>query len=297
MYPAIIIGMHRSGTSLLSRIVESLGIHQGVKKDRNNESVVFGALNDWLLRTNGARSDFPAPFDYQLSDQPTRALIKDYLQRVLRGPYAIQYLGLQNYLRYRGITGILDIPWGWKDPRNTITLPIWLEQFPSAKVLYIERHGVDVADSFRKRRVLAFQRSRETYHRTKGRYRFFRKRSGFAGSLKCMTLEGSFSVWEDYVRRGRAAIQQVGPNRGLAIKYEELLSNPREEVGRLVRFLNLSPSPAKIDEIASGFNPERLFAFKHSPELVRFAATVQHRLLGYETAAQVHTESHQAHVA
>ena len=63
----IVLGSHRSGTSLLTAGVESLGAHTGVKdayvSDQHpkgffeNEAIVH--FNDWLLNFLGGRWDNP----------------------------------------------------------------------------------------------------------------------------------------------------------------------------------------------------------------------------------------------
>ena len=62
--PIIFIGMHRSGTSMLGRLLESLGLFAGTRKDPNNEAVFFQQINDWLLTQCGARWDMPGATQY-----------------------------------------------------------------------------------------------------------------------------------------------------------------------------------------------------------------------------------------
>ncbi len=40
--------------------------------------------------------------------------------------------------RYKRTNGLKA--WGWKDPRNTFTLPMWLSIFPKARVLHVLRN-------------------------------------------------------------------------------------------------------------------------------------------------------------
>ncbi|MEM6529500.1 MAG: hypothetical protein AAF653_14480, partial [Chloroflexota bacterium] len=37
--------------------------------------------------------------------------------------------------------------WGWKDPRNTLTLAFWLDLFPDANLLLVVRNPMEVARS------------------------------------------------------------------------------------------------------------------------------------------------------
>ena len=38
-------------------------------------------------------------------------------------------------------------PWGWKDPRNAVTLPFWNGLLPPMKVLVCVRHPAETASS------------------------------------------------------------------------------------------------------------------------------------------------------
>jgi GT2 family glycosyltransferase/glycosyltransferase involved in cell wall biosynthesis len=42
-------------------------------------------------------------------------------------------------------------PWGWKDPRNSLTLPFWIDLLPDLKVLICLRHPLEVAQSLHAR--------------------------------------------------------------------------------------------------------------------------------------------------
>jgi hypothetical protein len=149
--PIIIIGMHRSGTSLLSRMLEDLGLFLGKIKDENHEAVFFQAINDWLLWQAGGAWDNPTPIQLLLDNPEMSERTSDYIRHyLLTSPRAASYVGWLNYLRHRCLVP-LTRPWGWKDPRNTFTLPIWLSIFPRAKIIHLHRSGMDVALSLRRR--------------------------------------------------------------------------------------------------------------------------------------------------
>jgi hypothetical protein len=44
-----------------------------------------------------------------------------------------------------------ESPWGWKNPRTCITLPLFREVFPEARLLHIVRNEDDIAESFMRR--------------------------------------------------------------------------------------------------------------------------------------------------
>ncbi|MFB6261703.1 MAG: sulfotransferase, partial [Thiohalorhabdaceae bacterium] len=114
-------------------------------------------LNRWLLAQGGGSWVRPKGFPDLLADPEGRALAADYLRTSLRAPRGLGFWGWQ---------GLMDCPrsyWGWKDPRNTFTLPLWLELFPEARVINVERHGVDVAESLVVRRNRSLARSRKRF--------------------------------------------------------------------------------------------------------------------------------------
>ena len=60
--PIIITGMHRSGTTLLSKIIENNEVFLGKYKEINNESKYFLRINKWILSSIGASWDNPKSF-------------------------------------------------------------------------------------------------------------------------------------------------------------------------------------------------------------------------------------------
>src|SRR4051795_10044845 len=59
--PVILLGMHRSGTSLIARLLDDLGLFQGAELQDDHESVYFMDVNDLLLKRVGAAWDNPGP--------------------------------------------------------------------------------------------------------------------------------------------------------------------------------------------------------------------------------------------
>lgn len=282
--PIIFIGMHRSGTSLLGRLLEQLGIFVGVKKDRNNESTFFQALNEWFLKQSGGRWDNPRIVDELLLDEETLTLIEEFVRARLRGPSVAEYLGWYRYLRHRTISERLDFPWGWKDPRNTFTLPIWLRLFPDARVIYIERHGVDVAHSLVERRSRGLADTVQRYRRYKSLYISRLKERGFSESVRCGTHSGAFDLWVEYVERGRQHVSDLGA-RCLSLSYEELLREPLQPLLEVAEFAGLDGvTAAAIEHVASSIRSSRSYAYQQDRQLRAFACerSEQLRRFGYE---------------
>lgn len=55
--------------------------------------------------------------------------------------------------------------WGWKDPRNSITLPFWKNLIPDLKVVVCLRDPIEVAQSLQKRNNLSFAASEKLWNK------------------------------------------------------------------------------------------------------------------------------------
>lgn len=274
--PTIVIGMHRSGTTMITQMLEKLGLFVGSVKERNHEAVFFLKLNNWLFTQSGGAWDNPQPIHYLLKNDQARDLAVDHLKTKLQTPYTLTYLGPRNYLKYRSIPE-LDFTWGWKDPRTTFTLPVWLALFPNAKVIHIYRHGVDVVSSLKVRQQECLETSA---HQRKPAYRLYGRQERFADSLRCSTLDGGFSLWEEYMQEARSHLAMLG-SQATEIKYEDFLDNPHYYLEILTEFCDLNATANEVEEVAKGVKRSRAHAYQHDRELSSFAQQVASRLKPY----------------
>ena len=136
----IILGMHRSGTSMLSGLIKSLGFQTGgplLPEDQFNSKGYYerkdiAQVNDYLLKNQGASS-----FRNTYKFNTTQGALD--LRLALRQYHIAGALGKQhqdkNYAIWEDVyTSLLfmtqssNIPWLIKDPRITVTLRSWLTQ-------------------------------------------------------------------------------------------------------------------------------------------------------------------------
>ena len=126
---------------MVTRLLHGCGLYLGPKDalmppqadnpDGFWEHLGFVALNDELLEALGGAWDLPPKTNENLSDERL-----DPLRMKAR-------LLIEGF--HSGKT------WGWKDPRNSLTLPFWEELLPGLKTLIIVRNPLEVAYSMRKR--------------------------------------------------------------------------------------------------------------------------------------------------
>jgi hypothetical protein len=268
--PIIIIGMHRSGTTLLTRVLNTLGLFIGNDPEINSESRFFLGINEWLLTQAGG--SWHNPID--LSDMPEfkKKLLADIITNRLNSCHRLRYLGILKSLKYRSFHR-LNFGWGWKDPRNTFTFDIWKMIFPDAKVIHIYRHPVDVINSLLTRdeeingRFLA--RPRKTgLKRLLYSYRLPRK-SLFLQPFEQYGYETAFKLWKKYVEKA-LIISDNSQEMTMSIKFEELMDNPEEIIGRLIRFVDISTSRTRVEQSIGMLDKRRKFAFLASETLREF---------------------------
>ncbi len=250
--PIIIIGMHRSGTTLVSRIFEQLGVFMGVKKDVNNESLFFQQFNEWLFAQAGVRWWNPATYRFFTPPQEAQRIFTGRFS----GIHAISYWGIKNIFRSKK-----TITWGWKDPRNSITLPFWLSVFPQARIVHIYRNPIDVAKSLERR-------ARKSSIPKKRSFLFCFKRF-----VKILLLRGivfkeaeriqdpveGIRLWKEYMERIES--YNLPESTCLTIQYEALLATPAIELQKIMSFLHLPMlSETQVSEIAASLQKDRAFA-------------------------------------
>lgn len=273
--PVIILGMHRSGTSMIATILEEFGLFMGKKKDINHEAVFFLNLNDWLLQQSGGAWDHPENISYLLDNTEVRALAVLYIRHLLNTPRVICYLGLRKYLRYRSPFN-LKIPWGWKDPRNTYTLPLWLDLFPNAKVIHIYRNGVDVANSLMKRGQQELKAISQWMERLKWKHRFRnRPFPSIVSSVSCLSLKEGFRLWEAYTKRADSCITSLPKNRAISLKYETFIEKPISFIKALCEFCGVPFSMERIKKVTSMIDPNRSKAYERDEKLLEFYESVK----------------------
>jgi len=262
--------MHRSGTTMLSELMQELGLFFGRELNQDAEAGYFVKHNNWLLRQSGASWDNPEPIRHLLANDDVLELVCDYLQTSMRGVTALSFLGWRKFARYRDIRA-LDIPWGWKDPRTTFTLPVWRRIFPDARVIHIVRHGLDVASSLRARDENVLLHRGARHHKLRPLYAFKFKQIGFVESLRCSSLAEGLQLWLDYVQEAQRQVGDFG-DRAIEVRYEDFLFEPAEELQRIAGFLELPVSAAQLDSMSAKVRPDRAYAHRAKPELREVAS-------------------------
>ncbi len=263
MQPVILLGMHRSGTSLMARLLRDVGIHMGSWLSRDAEAVFFQRLNRRIYGAVHVKWGYVDPLveamgSEQFIELHTNAILKAFLKDryILRRDVGIaQFFGREVWdALCRGE----DITWGWKDPRTTLTFPIWARIFPQARWVHVVRNGIDVAIS--------------THRRSKKQQRKLRNRF-FRIDYCPITLDFGycFRLWETYVSFVLDHKYLIPPDQYYEMRYEDLLAEPQVQLRRLLAFLDYRVEDEVLLAACERINRSRLdnsaYAAEYSHEI------------------------------
>jgi len=213
----VVLGFHRSGTSMVTRMLNLLGVDLGdeaelleaVELDNPRgywEPRWMIDLNDELLAALGtsAFEPFRAAPGWERSPalEPLRERARELLGRHLAG-------------RSR---------WGWKDPRTSLTLPFWRELIdaPLACIVCVRSPVETVASALRR---------------------------GLAGIDHARYAE----AWLEHTA---AALANTAPEERMLVFYDDVLRDPSEEMRRVAAFVGVAPSEEQLGGIAASAAPD-----------------------------------------
>lgn len=202
-----IAGMHRSGTSMVSRLLNLSGLYIGPENELVSpapdnqegfwENLRFVELNEEILSSLGGGWDLPpdVPNGWELQPEmlPLRTRAASLVQRFSANE-----------------------PWGWKDPRNSLTFAFWKRMVPDLKVVICLRHPLEVARSLYRR--------------------------GYSSDAFTLNL------WLTYNQR---LLSQVRPEDRVVTHYDAYFCDTQAELQRILGFLRIPVSREKIDQACS----------------------------------------------
>lgn len=140
-----ILGMHRSGTSMVSRILNICGVYLGESGEIMSEPVMISnqkghwenlkvlEINEEILNLFGGSWDDPPEFpenwerDFRLADIEKKAI--EFREKMNRR----------------------SVVWGFKEPRTCLTLLFWKKIIPNMTYVIPIRSSIEVAWSLKKR--------------------------------------------------------------------------------------------------------------------------------------------------
>ena len=258
--PIVITGIHRSGTTLLSKIFENNKIFFGARKDLNNEALFFQNLNKWLLSSYGISWENPKCIDFEI-DENRFNMILFKLENILKSRLNFRYLGLRSLIIKNDLFE-LDFDWGWKDPRSIFSLPFWLKLFPKSKVVILVRHPFDVVNSLIARNKYLLEKDIKLKNKLSNYMLIpFLNVSNYSNlSSNISDFETGMRVYDCYYNQLILMSEKYNSNIQI-VKYEDLVLKKEDVVIKLFDFCNMSLNDQTKTFIET-IRTDRLYNFK-----------------------------------
>ena len=240
--PILLVGMHRSGTSLMSSLLAMFDVHMGSDLDPNAESKHFRSLNKHTFQAVHADWNTPDLVTDAVKSPTFVAAQADYYRaHLLIGVGGLLYWGYRRWLTLRRGAGLPF--WGWKDPRTSLTLASWLQVFPQAHVVHIIRNGIDVAISLHRRHIAKSKRWRvHPDHRDPRGFDF----------------RFCFSLWERYQAHLLTCRTTVPVEQYTELYYETLLREPEATLRHVLSCLSVPFEEKQLAGAAATIDVGRL---------------------------------------
>ena len=259
--PLVVSGMHRSGTSLVSRILIKNGVNLGLYKDTNEESIFFQRLNRWIMSCLGSSWDNPKNFN-SINNNDLQIII-DRLEEVISSKLSNSlYFGFTNIFSNKNFSKY-ENKWGWKDPSNIYTATVWKNIFPDLKIINLTRNPIDVSISLLNRQS-ELKNSDNLFFAdfissfipllsiTKG---------NILSSFNISTIDSCLSLYKKYLIEMHSN-NNIFQENILNVKYEDLLDNPEKELFKIYEFCELRPD--NIQEIGRVIDKKNLNKYNHA---------------------------------
>ena len=238
--PVCIAGMHRSGTSMVANLLRLCGLCLGpepgmIPPGPDNpagfwESLKFRDLNDEILRALNGTYDAPPRPPAGWHESEAVAPLREKAEAALR---ELASAGGE---------------WGWKDPRNSLTLPFWRSLRPDIRVVVCVRDPRHVALSERKRweRLYALNRpalaSLPLYLATWKLY------DGLAGSLSIRprAVPSNRQCYDLWLTYNEAVMNSTRPSERIVTHYDKYFAEPEAELRRVLTFLRMEATDEHV---------------------------------------------------
>lgn len=210
--PVVLVGMHCSGTSITAKLMAHLGLDLGRPVwPVTSEHIHIYRINEAVLTALGGSWDAPPP--QPLVEREVRLLAGWYREKVIR--YHSGLLPSPSTVE----------PWGWKDPRNSILLPVLMKAFPEMRLVHVRRRKDAAALSLQQR-----ENARPN------------------GSHLCRDLGYSQRLWQDYEHRIELSKASLPMEQVITVEFDDLMTKPVAVLAAISDFAGLDPHPTRVGE-------------------------------------------------
>lgn len=202
--PYVVLGMHRSGTTMIAQVLEKAGIFMGADLSGNHEPRIIQDANRQIL-------DYFTASWLDVDRVPAPELLKK--MNGITNETAVRFM---NYFdRFFDNGGNKINEWGFKDPRTCVTASIFHRLFPKSKCIFIFRDPFDVALS-----VVAREQ--------KVARKYLGQEYSFSSEESMQQLKRALNSWKEYNDRAFSYISSYGMH--VVLRYESVVVDPEKHL-------------------------------------------------------------------
>jgi hypothetical protein len=221
----------------------------GEQLSRDAESVYFQVINRRIYFSAGSKwSNVESLKRAMLREQ----FVEDHKEKAIHTLFSSQplypYGDISKFFgpqMWNKLGNGEKVYWGWKDPRTSLTFPIWLRVFPQARFLHIVRNGIDVAISMH-RRAQKQQRS------------FLKRVLQIDYSPLTLDFMYCFQLWEEHMSFILENRKIISPENYLELRYEDLLASPAKNLRLIMNFIDYPVEEDVLEKACEQINRGRL---------------------------------------
>ena len=242
--PILITGMHRSGTSLVSKILMKNRINLGSYQDNNNESIYFQRLNRWIMSCLGSSWDNPLSLK-NINENDLQIIVNQLEKNIDNRLTNSVYFGFFNILLSRCFYSY-NKPFGWKDPSNVFTAVVWKNIFPDLKIINLTRDPLDVSISLLNRQSLLKESDKTLFIDSLSSFipLLSISKGNILSSFNLSSIDDCLILYKKYLIEMESNNKIFGSNI-LNIKYKNLLEYPEAELMKIYKFCKIKPDNIK----------------------------------------------------
>jgi len=216
--PVFVVGVDRSGTTLLSLIISSHPLIAipyeshfivAMAEKYGTDTAPLSASKQQDLLADIINQPYVKDWDYQINAENIELTPGDNVSNIIEKVY-------KDYARQAG-----KVIWGDKSPDNTPHIDSLNKLYPGAKYIHIIRDGRDVADSI------------------KGQH--------WGGSSLPVTLRH----WDRTVTLADKMLGMLAHRQVHSLRFEDLVSSPEESIKAITSFLGVSYFPGMLTDYSS----------------------------------------------
>ena len=219
----VILGMHRSGTSMVAGVLDILGVNMGKELEEANKWNPVGYFeNKKFMAINKEITDEE---DGLIINIPTLEKI------LLKKEKFIQKI--KNIIKQEETNF-----WGWKDPRTSLTIDLFLPFLKNPHFIVCFRNPLEVAKSLR-------------------------KRDGFS------ILEG-LRLTMEYNKRIINFLDKHKELKCLYLSYEQIINNKQKELNKITAFLGINLNKKLNARVLKFILSKKSQKFKAAKHITKF---------------------------